>query len=97
MLSTAPSVYADAEGIDKDSIKIFYSDKLDNFVVSYRVENLTNIATKTFGIWEFMQIDYGAIRYYFFLNAKSGYLQLWELSNARISRLYDGKLFPTQK
>ena len=95
MLSTAPSVYA--EGADEHSRIMFYSDKLGNFFVSYTENNLTNVDTKTIGIWQLIQIDYGAIRYRFFRNAKSGYLQLWKVSTSGISRLYEEKLFPAQQ
>ena len=95
MLSNAPSVYG--EGADEHDRLMVYSDKLGNFFVSYTENNLTNVATKTIGIWQLIQIDYGAIRYRFFRNAKSGYLELWKVSTAGISRLYGGKLFPDQQ
>jgi hypothetical protein len=95
MLSTAPSVYA--EGVDEHTRLMFHSDKLGNFFVSYTENNLTNVATKTIGIWQLIQIDYGAIRYRFFRNAKSGYIQLWNVSSAGIFRLYGGKLLPAQQ
>jgi hypothetical protein len=95
VLLTTSSVYAEAT--DEYTRLMFYSDNLGNFFVSYAEENLTNVTARNMGIWQFIQIDYDSTRYIFFRNTKSGYLQLWRVSNRGISRLYGGKLSPVQQ